>query len=236
MPSLLVMIPAYNEEGNIGRVIREIGHDVSNCSILVLNDGSTDGTAQEARDQGAAVISLPFNMGIGACVQTGFKIAERLGYEFAIQVDGDGQHVAGEVATLLSPLLRDEADVVIGSRYMNSSGYRGPIARRIGSAFFSAFISAVSGQRFTDATSGFRAYNQKALAFLARHYPSDYPEVEAALALVRQGFKVVEVPVRMRARGHGRSSITAVRAAYYMVKVLLALTVALVRKPPRGAT
>jgi hypothetical protein len=179
-------------------------------------------------------VSLPFNLGIGACIQTGFKIADRSNFDIAIQVDGDGQHIAAEVGSLLIPLLNNDADVVVGSRYIGAGGYRTPLARKIGSLVFASFLTVASGQRVTDATSGFRAYSRDALVFLANRYPPDYPEVEAMLALVRNGFRVTEVFVRMRAREHGRSSITAPRAVYYMVKVLLAITLTMLRKPLGG--
>ena len=219
----LVIIPAFNEEGNIGRVIREIRDTHLPVDVLVINDGSTDGTAHKARAAGAAVIELPYNLGIGGAVQTGFKYALRYDYQYALQLDGDGQHIPAEIVTILEPVKKGEADMVIGSRYIGDSTYKTPAMRRFGMIVFSLVNSALIGQKVTDNTSGFRAFNARAIMFLAKYYPADYPEPEAVVVLGRNGFKIKEVAVKMRQRTAGESSINAVRAIYYMIKVLLAI-------------
>ncbi|RME00925.1 MAG: glycosyltransferase family 2 protein [Calditrichaeota bacterium] len=219
----LIIIPAYNEEENIERVIREIRDTQLPADILVINDGSIDATARKASEAGAVVISLPYNLGIGGAVQTGFKYALRHGYRYALQLDGDGQHVAEEIPKILGPVQNDEADMVIGSRYIGESTYKTPAMRRFGMLVFRWVNSALIGQKITDNTSGFRAFNARAILFLAKYYPADYPEPEAVVVMGRNGFRVKEVAVKMRQRSAGESSINAVRAIYYMIKVLLAI-------------
>ncbi len=221
----LIIIPAFNEQENIGRVIREIRDTSYPVDVVVINDGSTDATARVAREAGAVVINLPFNLGIGGAVQTGFKYALRHGYEYAIQLDGDGQHVAAEIRKILDPVKSGEADMAIGSRYLTETDYKTPFMRRMGMLVFSFVNSALVGQKITDNTSGFRAFSRRAILFLAKYYPADYPEPEAVVVLGRNGFKIKEVPVRMRPRAAGESSINAFRSVYYMVKVLLAIFV-----------
>ncbi len=221
----LIIIPAYNEQENIGRVIREIRETRYPVDVVVINDGSTDATPRRAREAGAVVINLPFNLGIGGAVQTGFKYALRHGYEYAIQLDGDGQHVASEINKILEPVKNGEADMAIGSRYLGESDYKTPLMRRLGMLVFSFVNSALIGQKVTDNTSGFRAFSRRAILFLAKYYPADYPEPEAVVVLGRNGFKIKEVSVRMRPRAAGESSINAFRSVYYMVKVLLAIFV-----------
>ncbi|MDQ7062996.1 MAG: glycosyltransferase family 2 protein [candidate division KSB1 bacterium] len=221
----LIIIPAFNEQENIGRVIREIRDTGYPVDVVVINDGSTDATARVAREAGAVVINLPFNLGIGGAVQTGFKYALRHGYEYAIQLDGDGQHVAAEIRKILDPVKGGEADMAIGSRYLAETDYKTPLMRRLGMLVFSFVNSALVGQKITDNTSGFRAFSRRAILFLAKYYPADYPEPEAVVVLGRNGFKIKEVPVRMRPRAAGESSINAFRSVYYMVKVLLAIFV-----------
>jgi glycosyltransferase involved in cell wall biosynthesis len=170
-------------------------------------------------------------LGIGGAVQTGFKYADRHGYEAAIQFDADGQHLAGEIAKLLQPLVAGEADVVLGSRFLGLKSFRSTFARRIGIAMFSFVNSLLVGQPISDNTSGFRAYNRRAIGFLARHYPIDYPEPEAVVLLKRNGFSLKEVPVAMQARQGGISSIHGLGSGYYMIKVMLAVAMTRLRKP-----
>ncbi len=199
--------------------------------VVVVDDGSTDGTAANAGAAGAAVVRLPFNLGIGAAVQTGFRYALEHGYDVAVRLDGDGQHDPSELPKLLEPLSRDEADVVTGSRFRDDgSGYRPPLARRLGISWFARLVSLLSGQRVTDTTSGFQALNRRGIALFASDYPSDYPEVEATVLLLKHRLRLVEVSVRMREREHGSSSITFLRSLYYAVKVTLALLVAMGRR------
>jgi len=229
----LVIVPAYNEADNIGRVIADLKTLELNPDILVVNDGSWDGTYQAAKvTSQALVVNLPNNLGIGGAVQTGFKWAARQGYRVAIQFDGDGQHIAAEIPKLLQVLEKQDAGMVIGSRFTEKhSGYRSTFARRIGIRVFKAVNSLLIGQTITDNTSGFRAYNRRAIEFLARHYPIDYPEPEAVILLGKNGFAMAEISASMRERQAGGSSISGVKSVYYMVKVLLAILMTSLRKP-----
>lgn len=221
----LVIIPAYNEAENIGSVVDEIKSTALPLDILVIDDGSIDHTTEVAQAHGARVVRLPINLGIGGAVQTGFKFARDNGYDVAIQIDGDGQHIPSELPILLDVLARNEADLCIGSRYIGERQYRTPFARRLGMIVFTAVNSLLIGQRVTDNTSGFRAYNRRAIEFLSRYYPTDYPEPEVVVILGRTGFRIQERAVKMRPRHSGESSINSWRAIYYMIKVLLAITV-----------
>jgi len=184
-----------------------------------------------ASSHGAAVVVLPFNLGIGGAVQTGFKYALEHGYEVAVRLDGDGQHDPAELATLLAPIRGGEADIVTGSRFaLDDGAYRPPLARRIGITWFARLVSLLTRQRVTDTTSGFQALNRRGIALFAGDYPNDYPEVEATVLVFKHRLRLVEVPVRMREREHGESSITFLRSVYYMLKVTLALFVAMARK------
>ncbi len=235
---VLAIVPALNEEGAIGGVVKEILGGAL-ADVLVVDDGSTDATAERAREAGARVIEMPFNLGIGGAVQTGYLYAVRAGYDIAVQVDGDGQHDAREIPKLVGPLVRGEAEFVLGSRYVGPTTYRAAAFRRFGMRVFSATVSAVTRRTLLDTTSGFRAAGREAMQYLAEHYPQDYPEVESLVLLERAGFRVVEVACRFRERIEGQSSITVWRSFYYMFKVHLAIFAGLFRKiPPRpnGAT
>ena len=227
----LAIVPAFNEAACVGRVIEEIRAADGEMEIVVVDDGSTDGTAAVARAQGAHVVRLPFNLGIGGAVQTGYRYALKHGFDLAVQVDGDGQHDAGEIAALVAPVLAGKADLAVGSRFAGAGDYRAPLARGLGIRLFARTISLIVGQRVTDTTSGFRAANRRAIALFAEDYPHDYPEVETTVMVVRERLRLVEVPVRMRERAAGRSSITAGRSVYYMAKVSVALFVGLFREP-----
>jgi glycosyltransferase involved in cell wall biosynthesis len=228
---VLAIVPAHNEEAAVGEVVRELTAR-GDLDVLVVDDGSTDGTRREARTAGARVLSLPFNLGIGGAVQSGYLFARRHGYDVAIQVDGDGQHLPSEIDRLLPPLAAGEADLVLGSRYVEETAYRSTFPRRMGMILFSWVVSRVTRRRFLDTTSGFRAASRSVIDYLAEHYPQDYPEVEALVLLSRSGFRIVEVPCRFRERTGGSSSITPVRSIYYVVKVLLAIGIGLARRLP----
>ena len=227
----LAIVPAFNEAACIGHVIDEIAALEHGFEVLVVDDGSRDATATVARAHGARVVSLPFNLGIGAAVQTGYRYADEHGFDLAVQVDGDGQHDARDLAALIAPVVAGDADLTVGSRFAGAGSYRTPFLRRLGIRLFARTISVLVGQRVTDTTSGFRAANRRAIALFAADYPSDYPEVEATVMVVKERLRLVEIPVSMRDRAAGRSSITAARSVYYMVKVLLALFVGLFRRP-----
>ena len=230
-PRTVAVVPAFDEEAAIGAVVEEIHAYDPEIDVVVVDDGSSDATAAVAAAAGAAVVRLPFNLGIGAAVQTGFRYALEHGYERAVRLDGDGQHDPAQLASLIAPLERDEADVVTGSRFHEGEdGYRPPLARRLGITWFARLVSLLSRQRVTDTTSGFQALNQEGIALFARDYPSDYPEVEATVLLLKHRLRLVEVPVQMREREHGSSSITALRSVYYALKVTLALLVAMGRR------
>jgi glycosyltransferase involved in cell wall biosynthesis len=226
------IVPAYNEARSIAGVVAELRATQPELEIVVVDDGSTDETAAVARRAGAAVVQLPFNLGIGGAVQTGIEWARRRGCEVAVQVDGDGQHDPREIDKLLEPILAGKADVAVGTRFAGDGTYRPSVARRIGIGVFAGLVSLIVRQRVTDTTSGFRAMNERAIELFADEYPYDYPEVEATVLIFRHRLRLVEVPVTMRQREAGRSSITVFRSLYYMGKVSLALFVGLLRPRP----
>jgi glycosyltransferase involved in cell wall biosynthesis len=229
----LTIIPAYNEEGMVGQVVRGIRRHAPDFDIVVVDDGSTDGTFAEASAEGVTVIRHPFNLGIGCAMQSGFKYALANDYDVAAQVDGDGQHKPTYLHELLHALRTNgAADMVCGSRFRGDPGYKVPLGRRIGNLIFSVILSLIVRRRITDPTSGFRMTNRRGIELFARDYPHDYPEVEAILMLHAHRLRLHEVAVRMNARGFGRSSIDYPRSAYYMAKVLLALFVGLFRRRP----
>jgi glycosyltransferase involved in cell wall biosynthesis len=228
----LAIVPAYNEAGSIESVIREIRAADAELEPLVIDDGSVDDTAQLAAAAGARVVRHPYNIGIGGAVQTGYQYARDHGFDLAVQIDGDGQHDPSEVSALLAPILDGAADMVVGSRFTGDPRYRSTFPRRIGIRIFARLVSLIVRQRLTDTTSGFRAVNRHGIRLFALDYPHDYPEVEATVLLFRHRLRITEVPVRMRDRETGRSSITALRSVYYMVKVSLALFVGLFRRYP----
>jgi hypothetical protein len=236
----VAIVPALNEELTIPRVIEELHAFDPGMDIVVIDDGSVDRTAAVAAAKGARVLRLPFNLGIGGAVQTGFRYAFEHDYDIAVRVDGDGQHDPSQLPRVLEPVLRGEADIVVGSRFAGDvDGYRSSRTRRVGIRLLAWVVSRIVGRRVTDTTSGFQALDRKAIALFARDYPHDYPEVEATIMVFRHRLRLHEVPVSMRERGGGRSSITALRSVYYVVKVLLAIFVGLFRRnvvPQEDAT
>ena len=233
-PRLVAVVPAWNEEGAIGGVVDEIRAFEAAVTVVVVDDASTDATADVAEAHGATVLRLPFNVGIGGAVQTGFRYARDEGFEVAVRLDGDGQHDASELPKLLEPIHAGTADLVIGSRFVDpGGGYRPPFARRIGIRVFARLVSLLGGQRVTDTTSGFVALDRAGIELFAVEYPHDYPEVEATLVALRSGLRLGQVQVQMRERQTGTSSITFVRSLYYIVKVMLALLMASLRRYPR---
>ena len=213
-------------------VIREIRSCNEDFDVLVVDDGSSDRTRERALAEGARVIRLPYNLGIGGAVQTGLQYASSHGFDVAVQVDGDAQHDPTEIPKILGPILEDRADLVVGSRFLGEGEYQPPLARLLGIKLLARIVSLLVRQRVTDTTSGFRAANRRAIALFAADYPHDYPEVEATVLVFRHRLRMLEVPVHMRLRGAGESSITFRWSAYYMVKVLLALFVGLFRRYP----
>jgi glycosyltransferase involved in cell wall biosynthesis len=229
---IIVIIPAYNEEGSVGKVVEEVHTHLSQAEVLVVNDGSTDLTSEIAKSKGAIVLDLPFNLGIGGAMQAGYQYAYEKDYDIAIQVDADGQHDPKEILKLLHALEVEKIDMAIGSRFIGDLGYKSSTMRRIGISIFSQVISMIVRQRITDPTSGFRASNRKAIQLFASNYPQDYPEPEVVILLHQCHLKMEEVPVGMSERYSGESSITKIKSIYYMVKVLLAIFVDCFKKPP----
>jgi glycosyltransferase involved in cell wall biosynthesis len=227
----IAIVPALNEEASVGAVVDEIRAVDPSFDVLVVDDGSTDRTTAVAAARGARVVRLPFNLGIGGAMQTGYRFALERGYDVAVQVDGDGQHDPAELPALLTPLLAGEADLVVGSRFAGRGLYRAPLFRRVGMRLFAWTASRMAGQPLTDTTSGFRAVNRRGIVLFAEEYPHDYPEVEAVVTVARARLRVAEVPVTMRLRFGGRSSIAGFTGPYYVVKVLVAVLVGLLRRP-----
>ncbi|GIP21868.1 glycosyltransferase family 2 protein [Paenibacillus sp. J22TS3] len=223
----LIIIPAYNEEGSIVRVIRDINKHAPEADIVVVNDGSTDNTEALALEAGAHVLTMPFNVGIGGGMQTGYMYARNNGYDVAIQMDADGQHPAEELPKLIAKA--SDYDLVIGSRFVEETSYRSSSMRRVGIIFFSKLVTLVTRQKFTDTTSGFRAAGRKVINLYAEYYPMDYPEVESIVYLKRKGCRITEVSTEMRSRETGKSSITPIKSVYYMLKVTLSVLMSAVR-------
>jgi hypothetical protein len=231
---LLAIVPAYNEADAIGSTVRDLQRHAPDFDVLVIDDGSTDDTARCASSAGALVLRHPFNLGIGGAVQSGYQFALERGYEVAVQVDGDGQHDARQIGDLLQALRSDPAiNMVTGSRFLQQcDGYQSTASRRLGIRIFARMLSMVTGRRVTDPTSGFRMCDRNGIELFARDYPHDYPEVEAVLMVHFHRLNTIEVPVRMRSRQGGVSSIRSTASAYYMIKVLLAVFVGLLRARP----
>jgi glycosyltransferase involved in cell wall biosynthesis len=228
----VALVPAYNEERSIGAVIDEIRAADPELEVVVVDDGSGDDTAGAAAARGARVLKLPFNLGIGGAVQTGYRYAHEQGFDLALRVDGDGQHDPSWFGVLAAPVVAGHADIGVGSRFIGRKGYRSSRSRRVAIRILSWTVTLLCGGRVTDPTSGFQVTNRRAIALFAAYYPHDYPEVEATVLAAKAGLRRVEVPVEMRERSAGRSSIGAVRSVYYMVKVMLAVFVATFRRPP----
>ena len=228
---LVAIVPAWNEAGAIGGVVDEVKGIDPRIEVVVIDDASSDDTAAIAAGRGATVLRLPFNVGIGGAVQTGFCYALAEGYDRAVRLDGDGQHDASQIPRILAPIDARAADLVIGSRFVDPGGaYRPPLGRRIGIRVFARLVSTLGRHHVTDTTSGFVALNRAGIELFAAEYPHDYPEVEATLVALRSGLRLAQVQVEMRERTTGTSSITFVRSLYYIVKVTLALLVASMRR------
>lgn len=225
--NILVLIPAFNEQESIPHVLDAVAKQNSSWDILVVNDGSSDQTEAVVRDVrvGAQVMTFPFNVGIGSAMSLGFFYARNKGYDAVIRVDADGQHDVGFMQNVLAPVLNDETDISIGSRFIGpfQKGYQSSFVRRIGINFFARLITLLIRQKITDPTSGFNAFSKRAIGLFAQYYPLDYPEPEAIVLAKRAGLRVKEVPVQMNERLAGSSSIRYIKTLYYMINVTMAI-------------
>jgi glycosyltransferase involved in cell wall biosynthesis len=231
---VLAVLPAFNESGNVGRVVGELRALPDPPDVLVVDDGSSDETARVAADAGARVLRMPYNAGIGATVQAGVNWGLERSYDVIARFDGDGQHDPRSLATLAAPIEANSADFVLGSRYLRGEGFQSTWARRTGSRWFAFLLRALSGLRITDPTSGCWVANRRAARVLARDYSSDYPEVDSLVRLSRDGCRVREEAIVMRAREAGQSSIDVIKAPYYMFKVTIALVIGRVEQRTRS--
>lgn len=222
---VLIIIPAYNESESIENVIEHLVNQTSQCDYLIINDGSTDNTLNICEQEHFHYLDLPINLGIGGAVQAGYVYARKNDYDIAVQMDGDGQHDIAYLTDMLRPILDGEADVVIGSRFLKKEGFQSSQSRRIGIGILSGLIRLTTGQRIMDVTSGYRAVNRRFIDIYSRDYPTDYPEPEAIVTAIMHRGRVKEVPVKMRAREGGTSSITLRKSVYYMIKVTLAILI-----------
>ncbi len=223
---ILIILPCYNEEQSVGNILQQLKNiNVPNCEFTALpvNDASTDNTLAEIKKHSNHYLDLPENLGIGGAVQSGLKYAHENNFDIAVQMDGDGQHPPLELIKIIAPILKNETDVCIGSRFIDKEGFQSSFLRRAGIKFLSALIKLKCGQTILDCTSGYRAFNKKAIEECVKYYPKKYPEPESALHLIKKGVRVKEVPVKMDARDGGTSSISGFRSIYYMLKVSLAI-------------
>jgi glycosyltransferase involved in cell wall biosynthesis len=223
--SLLVIVPAWNEEGAVGGVVRAVRTHVPGVPVLVIDDHSVDSTIAHAREAGAEVLPLPHHLGLGGCVQAGYKLAFELGFQYVIRVDGDGQHDARDIPRVFEKLKESGCEMVIGSRFTNGGVAHGDPIRALGIRFFRAVLRPILGKPVHDPTSGFVGVNRAALDVFSRSFPLDYPEIEALVVLQRRRFKFEEIPCKMLPRAAGRSSITARKSLYYIAHVLLGVFV-----------
>lgn len=222
----LIIIPAYNEESNIEKTVTAIQENAQGFDYVIINDCSTDHTRQICEDKGYNIVNLPINLGIGGAVQTGYKYALRHDYDVAVQVDGDGQHDPEFLGVMAEHLFNNDLDMVIGSRFIEKEGFQSSFIRRVGIKYFTFLIHLLTGKTITDPTSGMRMCNRRTIEMFAKEYPIDYPEPESTVRLIRHKRKIEEVPVIMRERAEGVSSLSSVRhSVYYMIKVSIAILV-----------
>lgn len=220
MKKVLIIIPAYNEEKNIKNTINSLKK--LDVDYVVINDGSSDNTLSVLKEMNANYIKLPFNMGIGCAVQTGYKYAYIKGYDIAIQYDGDGQHNSSYIKDLVNKI-NEGHDIVIGSRYLEKKGFQSSFMRRVGIKWIKILTKLLTGKTLTDPTSGFRACNKKIIKYFAENYPYDYPESETNVIASLLGYDIVDIPVVMNERKEGKSSISGFKSAYFMIKVTVSL-------------
>jgi glycosyltransferase involved in cell wall biosynthesis len=228
--AVLILIPAYNEAARIVTVIENIRRVAPEYDIVVINDGSGDDTAPLAATAGATVVSHPFNLGYGVAIQTGYKYAFANGYDYLVQIDGDGQHDPSYIPLLLAPVMSGKADFILGSRFLEVAGYEPSLARKIGMAFFRQVVSWIANTRITDSTSGYQAFNRDVIRFFSGEvFPCDYPDADMLITLHLADFRISELPVRMYANTAGKSMHSGLKPAYYIFKMLLSILVTLLR-------
>lgn len=231
----LVVIPAFNEADGIAKVLLAVRAADPSLPVLVVDDGSIDDTAGEARRAGAEVLRLPLNLGYGSALQAGYKYALRHGYDGVVQIDGDGQHEPADIPRLLARLDRGDVDLVLGSRFLEDAGYRPGVTRATGMRLFRGLAFLATGKRFSDVTSGYQALNRDVLQFFAtERYPADYPDADVLIMVTRAGFRVAEVPVRMYPKRNGRTMHAGLRPVYYTFKMLLSMLLMLLRNEGRS--
>jgi glycosyltransferase involved in cell wall biosynthesis len=230
----LIVIPAFNEEKNIGRVLEGIRNCAPEIPVLVINDGSRDATAQICREQGAKVISLPFNSGYGVALQTGFIFALKNGYTTVLQMDADGQHDPRYIVDMLQEIQNENLDVVIGSRFLEDHSYKTTFLKRLGMIIFGNLASLFCRQRVSDPTSGYQVLKGKAIQFVAsEYYPPDYPDADFIIMLHQCGFKTREIPVTMHPSPDNKSMHNGHKSIYYVFKMFLSIIVTLLRQKPK---
>lgn len=230
-PRVLVVIPAHNEEESLPRTLEEVRARAPGVDLLVVDDGSRDGTAAAARRAGVPLVRHPVNLGVGGALQTGFRYGMEHGYDVLVQLDADGQHDPAFLTSVLAPVLDGRCDVCIGSRYVARTGYRAPLHRRLGMLLFSGIVRLALGRRIADTTSGFRAYHREVMRVCQHDFPADFPDAPLLIALARRGFRLLEVPVEMRERRAGRSFYTLGKQLYYPYKNLVASLMAWLQRP-----
>jgi glycosyltransferase involved in cell wall biosynthesis len=230
MYRVLIIVPCFNEGENIKRVIYKINDFINTCpqpdlqiDYIIINDSSTDGSLDICIQNNFNYLNLPVNLGIGGAVQTGYLYAYKKGYDIAIQHDGDGQHDPGYFSDVISPIISKKADIVIGSRFINKTGFQSTGLRRFGISFLSGIIHLCTGKKLRDVTSGYRAVNKKFIEIFANQYAQDYPEPEAIIDAVRKNAEILEIPVAMHEREAGKSSISSFKSMHYMIKVSLSI-------------
>ncbi|UYJ40226.1 MAG: glycosyltransferase family 2 protein [Lachnospiraceae bacterium] len=226
----LVIIPAFNEEGNLEKTVKDIKDNAPDFDYVIINDCSTDKTLEMCRRHGFSYLNLPVNLGIGGAVQTGYRYAYYHGYDIAVQFDGDGQHSAAHLEDMVTTLIDTESDMVIGSRFIEKEGFQSSGLRRIGIKYFTGLIKLLTGKKITDPTSGMRMVNKKLLEKFTDEYPKDYPEPESVVTILSEKYKVTEIPVVMNEREEGVSSISLKNSVYYMIKVSFAILIARMKK------
>jgi glycosyltransferase involved in cell wall biosynthesis len=230
LEKVLVLIPAFNESARIAEVVKSVHGVVPDYDILVVNDGSRDDTAAAAEAAGATVVSHPFNMGYGVAIQTGYKYAYAKRYDFLVQIDGDGQHDPAYIPCLLGPVIAGKTDFAIGSRFLEVESYEPSLARRAGMAFFRKMVSWITGLWITDSTSGYQAFNREVIRFFTTEvFPCDYPDADILITLHLEGFRIMELPVRMYSNVAGKSMHSGLKPFYYVFKMLLSIFVTLMR-------